>query len=526
MPRMRHTLPHLNFSCMGARSPCRGQVSQPLGVVVFGRATFSGITSAGALLVADADVLSIKHSTFSGCIGTQGTVGGALQIMNCASWATVTDVTFADNRASSGGAVYTSGCNANFDSVRFLRNNASGGNGGAVFSAGASTDVNSGSSLGFKGCTFDGNSAASAAAAGGSGGGLYAEAQGPVRSENLLLENVQMINNRAEGDGGMLSFVHPGTNKRFRVTVNGCNATGNTARRFGGAVHVRKARLEVTATLFAGNTAGSLAEGSGSGGAVAVQNCRACPPFATVTSGTTSNTDTIFTGCTFIGNQAGSRGGAVVLYGTGGNCDNKLWCFGSATPIAGETFQMARFFDPNPANVNQPPSTYINNTAGAEGGAVYSVGNQVSMNKARFEGNVAATRPGLVILDGYLDTDTLAATPAYTQRGTSILNGRFINNRCSAIDGSGGGMSATGITMRFNLRVRLRLGKAWAGAPGCVHGPYVGRYLGMHGWGPARAGRARWGLEVHAVCCTGGGQHSLATAKGLGGAHSSIAFPA
>ena len=103
--------------------------------------------------------------------------------------------------------------------------------------------------------------------------------------------------------------------------------TANTAGISGGALAVRKVTVSAVSSTFEANSAGSglIAPSAmlGSGGAMWVYNCRACPPYprANTTSAALTGLDTTLTNCSFPRNSAAGSGGAIMLIGGGEACD-------------------------------------------------------------------------------------------------------------------------------------------------------------------------------------------------------------
>ena len=247
------------------------------------------------------DDANVKHCLFesnraegvilSKCLGGAIRVEDTLKIYNS---------TFKDNYASYwGGAVFASSIFVNTDngtfSSFFINNRAGDDNGGAIYSSGSITIIDSvlsgnkanvdGGAIyavdnaNVKHCLFESNRAEGARVVRCYGGAIRAE-------EHLTVYNSTFKNNYAENRGGALNA--------NIVTLNpNCYFIDNTAREYGGAIYTNKFGKDIKYATFIGNKAQN-----DHGGAIYIA---------------TTNIIT-FSQCAFINNTCSDKGGAIYLY--------------------------------------------------------------------------------------------------------------------------------------------------------------------------------------------------------------------
>ncbi|MBO4480196.1 MAG: YadA-like family protein [Alphaproteobacteria bacterium] len=285
-------------------------------------------------------------NTFSG--NTSSMNGGA--IMNRAvdtdGDATLTingTTTFTGNIAAlNGGAIYnmqknghTATVNLNNGSYTFTGNSATG-EGGAIYNAGTMTIANAG---------FDHNSAKS--------GGAIRNISGAT----LTLNNADFtLNTTTTGSGA--AIYSGGT-----LNIDGGTYSSNTAATSGGAIYMSKGT--VANATFTGNNAAS-------GGAMHVDSAATTP--------------VVISGSTFTNNTATTQGGAINARSSQLAISNSSFEGNSSEGKAGALYlsQITTITD----------TSFRNNTAGTEGGAIYHYSNKkltinADQENVEFSGNTA-----------------------------------------------------------------------------------------------------------------------------------------
>ncbi|MEQ8766951.1 MAG: IPT/TIG domain-containing protein [Planctomycetota bacterium] len=221
----------------------------------------------GGGMWSDGSSPTLRSCTFLG--NSAGTLGGGFSTNNAV---TLEDCVFEGNSADSGGATFILGASLLSRVTRCqFRSNTANVSGGGIRSAGA---------LDVRFSDFERNSAAQ-------GGGINAGLR------ELILDSCRFLQNTATNYGGGL---HHGTSSdpNYFAAVNRCTFLGNSAGIRGGGLYLSDTLPgldpRIVDCLFAGNVAGS--EG-GAASVVAIQGIA------------------IFTGCTVIANEAGSRAGGI-----------------------------------------------------------------------------------------------------------------------------------------------------------------------------------------------------------------------
>ena len=153
-------------------------------------------------------VVSIRGVTLTGGSVGNSENGGAIE--NLGEALSLDDVTFANNQAERGGAIFSQGGVLNLANS-LLDGNTATAEGGAIYNDGTVTTL--------MGVTFSNNTAS------GSGGAIYNTGGGDILASNLTFQN-----NTANGDGGALY------NEGMFDQTDG-SFFGNTATSFGGAVY-------------------------------------------------------------------------------------------------------------------------------------------------------------------------------------------------------------------------------------------------------------------------------------------------
>ena len=309
--------------------------------------------------------LTVTSSTFIGNTATQD--AGA--IWNYEGNLTVTGSTFNNNTAyGGGGAIGNNGGTLNVTDSTFKNNTAIIG--GAICSGSIITVSDS---------TFTGNTATQDGNGGAicSGGNLTvtgsifnnntAYSGGAIGSMGILTVTGSIFNNNTAQYGGAIN------NQGRTLTVTDSRFTGNTATQFGGAICSGLGTLTVTDSTFADNNATS-----GSGGAIFYYGNT-----LTVKGSTFTNNNAPYGGAissddgyaiiilnvicsTFANNTATGDGGAIYNVNSG------------TLNVTGSTFTNnnapngGAVYTANGCTLNVTSSTFTNNTAAQYGGAIYN----------------------------------------------------------------------------------------------------------------------------------------------------------
>ncbi|MBO7725090.1 MAG: hypothetical protein J6S40_01350, partial [Thermoguttaceae bacterium] len=198
----------------------------------------AAVATASGLTLTDGDVLTLNNCVFDDNTGTAN--GGALSVYNLD--VAISSGSFSRNSASYGGAVYVNGGSLTVDGTStFASNNATTGNGGAVYASStvASEDVT------ITGASFTGNTSSS------NGGAVYLNtASDSVITDSTFTGNTVTGSNAdgTTGNGGAIDS--DGGN----LTIDGGSFSGNTASENGGAVYVSQDLLTVENVTFTSNS--------------------------------------------------------------------------------------------------------------------------------------------------------------------------------------------------------------------------------------------------------------------------------
>jgi predicted outer membrane repeat protein len=301
------------------------------------------------------------------------------------------------------------------------------------------------------GSHVDGNSAA--AGVNGQAGGIYLG----IGTGVLTLTNSTVNNNSAYNIGGGIVDL---SSSPFQAT--GSQINNNHAGEFAGA-EVESQNITVTNSSVSGNTSGA------DGGGLAVVT-GSTSHFVTITNGTFSNNSAtgdggaldadgaqvVISGSTFSGNSAGGNGGAIVgtsgvsatdssftnnkaLTGFGGAIDQTIagsisilrsTFTGNAAPNSGNNAEGGAIFaasSSGPMLIDVNTSNFKQNSAAADGGAIYANGDTVHVTKSTFDHNSGTQGEGGAIDDA--------------SGGIVVTDSSFTNNTAKA---DGGGFNADG----------------------------------------------------------------------------------
>ncbi len=332
----------------------------------------------------------------------------------------VTPPQIRNNQASAGdgGAIYTGSGSVSVSGGTISDNTAAAGNGGAVYTGSASVSVS-------------GNAAINQNTA-KNGGAVYS-ASGTVGIENGTIEN----NNASDGDGGA---VYAGSGN---VTLTGGSIRNNTAQKDGGAVCTASGSITVSAS--AGGTAPSIARNTateGNGGAF----CTGTGAVSITGAGVTDNT-------------ADGSGGAVYADKGTVTLNNALLHQNTAGEKGGAMYAGS-------GNVTVSGGSMNGNTAQTgDGGAVYAGSGTASLSSSRMENNSAVNgRGGAVCMDsGNLTLNTVTETgntavngaAVFVNVGSATINiGSITGNTASAGGAVGVGSTEARLILNGNVQIR------------------------------------------------------------------------
>jgi hypothetical protein len=193
----------------------------------------------------------------------QGAGGGAISLHHCKQ-VKLTQVTFESNHAPSGagGAILASATDLRLDSVVAERNTAGGADGGGAFrvSGGSFTSENGGTD---SSSSFPNKCAENSASLSSGAGGACLS----LEYSSVSVVGWSMTHNQASLGGAIRCM-----GSRIQITDSVFHA--NTADRNGGALSGMLCEMSVFTSVFSGNAAGTydgLVEGSGRGGAIALE---------------------------------------------------------------------------------------------------------------------------------------------------------------------------------------------------------------------------------------------------------------
>ncbi|MCB0148818.1 MAG: hypothetical protein KDE01_14345, partial [Caldilineaceae bacterium] len=358
-------------------------------------------------------------------------IGGGLFLL--ADGALIGGVYQGNQATAAGGGVYAAGA-LSVNGASVLGNTATG-NGGGIYAMGY---------ISLTAATVTGN------AAGENGGGVYAPA-GTALSGGLVQANIA-ANTAAidEGGGGGLYALAP-------VTMVDAQFAGNTVsgQGSGGGAYI-SATLALTNVQFLTNTVAltSTAGGGGayaagditaSGGLFRANDCAGDGCFGGALFATGALT---MTGVDVRDNRASGSGGGVLVAG--------------AAMIDGGTFQGNRSVDGVGGAIDALDLLTLDsvavqsNTALNDGGAVYSLSEDVIATNSRFENNACTETDCLggamftfqgaaVLTDTHFITNTAdGAGGALSAAAATISGGLFQDNRCLAALCAGGALDSAG----------------------------------------------------------------------------------
>ena len=416
---------------------------------------------AGAVFL-NASNITINHSTFiknwaglnGGAVGSSGT-----GITNC----TITNCTFTSNTANgSAGAVGMQSSNFKLSNSTFKYNEAKGlfdtypGNGGALVMRGWDSYAYN--------CTFINNTAKQH----GGASFLTNTTYNPINNNTGFIL-CTFINNTAGVNGGAVTWAKGATHAYVEDSI----FTNNTAKRSGGAVYCYGTDGDIRNSTFTNNTALGLVSApdsygssnyGGYGGAImwvgangTVDNCtfkyneakynsdqnQGGRGGAVYLQGSTEGncTNTTFSNCIFIGNIAGTNGGAVDWHKDAhdGQIINSTFENNIANSNGGAVYWRGHHGDIINCN-------FTNNTAKGlhagtygnigDGGAVFWAGINGTVENSRFIDNIAARNGGAVYLENCSHGNRNTTFHySYFKNNTAGYNGGAIYYHENAVEG-------------------------------------------------------------------------------------------
>lgn len=307
-----------------------------------------------------------------------------------------------------------------------FKNNVAEGVGGAISSDGT-LDIDS--------CSFENNSA------GNEGGAIYKASGFPLTingsnfAENKAGEDIDS-NDQNGGAGGAIYFATSVANITGTRFNKNSSKSGNSSNSGGGAIHSFSGAMNITASVFAGNSVigdswhgGAIFNTSSGNLSVNFSHFGTTPlplpaPFNTLTDpNTTGGNDsiggaiysagqTLVVGTSFIGNTSANFGGAFGSASTGDNITiaNSTFSDNSATNQGGAIYHLRS--DSGLTIVN---TTIVNNTSG-EGGGIYNNG----------DGDNIGTLNDEILLQNVILSNNSALTGANCGGGTA--SSESVNN--------------------------------------------------------------------------------------------------
>ena len=307
--------------------------------------------------------------------------GGMYVASNVAVKLLIGNCGFSANTATvNGGAFCNLGAEMGIISSRFSGNGATGATacGGAIYASGLYGSLDS-----IAACTFSNNTCGGTGSTSG-GGAICLTGNGSTST-------------------GYISYPY----------INGCSFSGNTSAKNGGAIYsvntsaVSGNGTRVLLCTFSGNTAtlagGALYSAQSPGGAVARQ-------------------------CTFTGNSAGSGGGAISVNryspvsGSGDVTDSCTFTANAATGNGGAVS------DNSSASVGNKITgcSFVNNTAGINGGGAYTVNGATLVRRCSFNNNRCGASGGGLYFEPTYATTTLDSSSFTANRAAANGGGLYV----------------------------------------------------------------------------------------------------
>lgn len=419
--------------------------------------TFTGNSAADGGAIYNSGNLDVKQSIFNGNTATNS--GGAVYNNNTA---TFTNTSFSGNKSSNGngGAIYN-GTNGVIETLTAtFQNNSAGKDGGAIYNDGTLNNITN--------SNFTGNNAVTngEASTTGNGGAIY-----NANGKTINITTNSFSGNKAGEAGG--AVYNAGT-----LTISGNTFNGNSASK-GGAVY-NNDTLNIAENTFEANSAdfGGALYNSASGKISAIQGTFNANT-AVSDGGALYNIGSINTiGGSFTNNKAANKGGAVYNTGKLDKIANASFSSNSTTADNGMggaiynsqasnklTVEETNFNSNKSANggaiasdgaLDITNSTFTQNSASGNGGAIYNIKNTTNINSSTFTSN-SAVNGGAVANDSTINisnskfNDNSASAnggAVYNKGNLTVTDSEFTNN--SAV--KGGAIYSEGGTVNINAQ--------------------------------------------------------------------------
>lgn len=436
------------FTSNASNSCAAGVYNAPSGNLTISGSTFTSNTSVGCgAVICNDGRLDISNSTFT----SNSTIGGMPSGAICDDGsANISNTTFISNSAEDGGAIHI-GVYANITGSTFITNSAN--NGGGAISNDGQTDISSstftsnsanlggalqnGATTNINDSTFNLNTA------GQNGGAIFNDTNGVVK-----ITNSSFTKNSATNNGGAIynkGSLTIGTEGQTDTSLFKQNNSGTN----GGTIYNTGTLTSNAGVTFDGNYLGIYNTGNsaianisnntfnsnGNNG----QDITQCGSAITNGSDATAN----ITGSTFNNNIASYAGGAIQNVGvmniTSSTFNsNSAWWGGGAIQNLGKTSVTSSIFDSNNAGyaggaiyIYQNPSigsisqsTFTNNYAQDDGGAIGNWLGQTTIDSSTFKGNYTTNTGNWTGLGGAIcNLSYAASSDFYVKNSTFEGNG-------------------------------------------------------------------------------------------------------
>ena len=338
---------------------------------------------------------------------------------------TVINSTFLSNTAgnSGGGAIYSTGDMTVINST-FLSNTAGRDGGGAIFGKGDlniyKTDFISNTAASKGGCIvnnlnlniFDCNFINSSLKYNGYGSVIYSNVKGNTSIMNsnfsgnvksysvyLMYSKTNITNSIFDNNNGGAFYMGGGTT----AMINNCSFKNNFAQD-GGAVYAVNDNPTFNNCIFINNSATNAGAFMGiQAGNSILNNCIFIDNFASNNGGAVifkTWSGGILNNCTFINNSAKNMGGAI-YWATSGGISNSSKFIGNDAKEGGAIFSPYidnAFTGRYPTLIN---STFTDNIATANGGALYMKCVEANVTYCNFTNNIAQANGGSIYWESY-----------------------------------------------------------------------------------------------------------------------------
>ena len=250
--------------------------------------------SGGAMYCAPSSAVSLLGGTIK---DNEGSLGGGVYYHNSGNMTIGKDLVITGNTAhNQGGGIYTTAAIVNISGATVSKNHSVSYGGGAYFGEGATVNVTGGE---FSGNTTDNG-----------GAGIYTN-----KSNSFTISNAVIKDNVAKNNAGGL-FADEADATLTNVTFSGNKGCSDGTD--GGAVYIRKGKLDITGGSFKNNenvaAGGAIAYGSNSSGKITgtlFENNQAGAGGALIIQ---NGADVEIADATIKSNSSKGRGGAIYLY--------------------------------------------------------------------------------------------------------------------------------------------------------------------------------------------------------------------